>query len=362
MIRRSISFLSVGLTMAAILTGSPVDVHAQSNVTLYGLVDTGILYASRTFDPKTGQVGGHTVSMIDGGTVGSFWGISGQEDIGGGTKAIFKLESGFSSNNGALWNSNGNFFGRQAYVGLTGKFGTLKVGEQMSPFVLSIINLEPRNGSYFGGDAPLYVGQLFVTGVYVANAVSYTSPEVAGLQGSAMIALGGAPGDFQAGLQYSARLRYQWSSLVVDAALFSGNEGGTASSTPFKSTVPFIGRNIGATYAWGSALFSVIYEEFKVSGSFDNHIYGVGAQYFIRPDLVVDTGVWYDRDGNDGSNNSLMAAAGLTKYFSKRTSLYTEVAYVKNRGLMHTGLSVNGPLYGPTGSSTGVVVGMRHVF
>lgn len=362
MSHRCISVLPASLTMAALITGSPVDVYAQSSVTLYGLVDAGILYVNRTFDPAKRQAGGSTVSMIDGGTVGSFWGISGQEDLGGGTSAIFKLESGFSINNGALWNSNGNFFGRQAYVGLTGNFGTLKVGEQMSPFVLSIINVEPRNGSYFGGDAPLYVGQLFVTGVYVSNAVSYTSPEVAGLQGSAMIALGGTPGDFQAGLQYSARLRYNWSNLSVDAALFSGNSGGTAASTPLKSTVPFVGRSIGATYTWGSALFSAIYEVFKVEGSFDDHVYGVGAQYFIRPDLVVNTGFWYARDGNNGSNNSLMAAAGLTDYLSKRTSLYTEVAYVKNRGLMHTGLSVNGPLYGPTGSSTGVVVGMRHMF
>ncbi|MCM3060955.1 porin, partial [Bacillus subtilis] len=104
--------------------------HAQSNVTLYGVVDAGVMYTSRTFDAGTGASGPHQVSATDGGISGSHFGITGAEDLGAGTKAIFTLESGFTTNNGALGNSNGNLFGRQAFVGLSGHFGTVKAGLQ----------------------------------------------------------------------------------------------------------------------------------------------------------------------------------------------------------------------------------------
>jgi predicted porin len=68
------------------------------------------------------------------------------------------------------------------------------------------------------------------------------------------------------------------------------------------------------------------------------------------------------RDSNDSANHSLLASAGLDYFLSKRTTLYGSAAYVNNHGLMHTGFTVNGALYEPTGSSVGIVVGVRHLF
>jgi predicted porin len=348
---------------AAIVVGVvfAASAHAQSTVTLYGIVDSGLLYTSKSLG-QGGVNAGHTFALVDGGNAGSRFGMKGAEDLGGGLKAIFDLESGISVANGGLANSNGNFFGRQAWVGLQGSFGTVQAGVQYSPFVLSLIDTDPRNISYFGSGAVIYVGSVLTTGLFNPNAVTYTSPTIAGLQGSGMIALGGAAGDFQAGLQYSGRLKYQFGGLVVDAALYSGNSGGTASSTPVPTTVEFTGRTIGVSYSYGSLTAKASYVNYKVAGSFDSRVYGGGASYKITPALNVDLGAWYTSDGNDTANHSILAAAGVDYFLSKRTTAYVQVGVVNNHGKMDTGLSLNGALYTPQGTTTGAIVGLRHNF
>ncbi|WP_269505923.1 porin [Burkholderia sp. IMCC1007] len=359
--RRAHSLLLTPVAIAMSVCWSSA--YAQSSVTLYGVVDAGIMYASRSFDMGSGAGGSHQISATDGGISGSLFGITGTEDLGAGTQAIFTLESGYTANNGALGNSNGNLFGRQAFVGLTGKFGTIKAGTQYSPFGLAIVDTDARHASFFGSQAGIYMGNFFATGIFVANAVSYTSPTIAGIQASALLALGGDPGGFQAGRQYAARVRYEWRYLVVNAALFSGNPGGSASkSTPFPSTVEFVGRTVGAAYKWGAATFKGSYTSYKIASSFNETVYAVGGEYFITPALSTDVGVWYMRDSNDPSNHSLLTSAGLYYYLSKQTTLYGAAAFVNNHGLMHTGFTVNGALYEPTGGSTGCVVGIRHLF
>ena len=85
--------------------------HAQTSVTLYGLIDAGITY--------TNNVGGSSrVALASGNISGSRFGLRGTEDLGGGLKALFVLENGFNVNNGTL-GQGGRMFGRQAYVGLS---------------------------------------------------------------------------------------------------------------------------------------------------------------------------------------------------------------------------------------------------
>ncbi|MBJ9692460.1 porin [Burkholderia cenocepacia] len=355
------SLMRMQASAAMLVVGASA--HAQSTVTLYGVVDAGVMYTSRSFDAGTGTNGAHRISMADGGISGSHFGITGVEDLGAGTRAIFTLESGFTMNNGALGNSNGNLFGRQAFVGLSGRFGTVKAGMQYSPFGLAIVDTDARHASFFGSQAGIYMGNFFATGIFVANAVSYTSPTVAGLQASALLALGGDPGKFQAGRQYAARLRYAWRNLVANAALFSGNPGGSAStSTPFPSTVEFAGRTICAAYTWGAATLKGSYTSYKIAHSFNEKVYSVGGEYLITPALSTDAGVWYMRDSNDPASHALLTSAGLYYFLSKRTTLYGAAAFVNNHGSMHTGFTVNGALYAPTGGSASFVVGARHLF
>jgi len=75
--------------------------YAQSSVTLYGVIDTALIYGNNMATGKPGQ-GSPGVEMDSGGTHASRWGLQGTEDLGGGVSAIFRLEDGFSSANGKL--------------------------------------------------------------------------------------------------------------------------------------------------------------------------------------------------------------------------------------------------------------------
>src|SRR5260370_16565407 len=107
---------------------------AQSSVTLYGIVDTGLVYANNQASLGSTS-GGHSVTKLASGIwAGSRFGLKGAEDVGGGTKAIFQLESGFNINSGAQQYANA-MFGRQAWVGLTNQtFGTLTLRRQYTSY------------------------------------------------------------------------------------------------------------------------------------------------------------------------------------------------------------------------------------
>ena len=96
---------------------------AQSSVTLYGIIDTGITYVSN-------EGGSHNVKEDDGIYYGNRWGLKGNEDLGQGLSAVFNLENGFSLGTGKL-GQYGAEFGRQAYVGLQSKqYGSVTLGHQ----------------------------------------------------------------------------------------------------------------------------------------------------------------------------------------------------------------------------------------
>lgn len=354
--------LACAFTVAGLL-GASGAAHAQSSVTLYGIVDGSILYTSHTMNMATGQNAGHQFSFTDSGMTGSSFGMRGAEDLGGGLRAVFTLESGISIANGQFGNSNGNLFGRQAWVGIDSSYGSVKAGVQYSPFFLSIYDIDPRAMSYFGSGLVSYVDNVYVTGLFNGNSITYTSPEIADLQVAGMLALGGTAGDFQAGRQYSASARYHLGGLTISGALYSGNAGGSAATTPIPSTVEFVGRTLGASYRFANDFtVSASYALYKVAGSFDNSVYSGGFSYFVLPYLDVNAGVYYTRDGNDGDNHSLMASSGVQFFLSKRTTLYGQVGYVNNHGRMDTGLSINNALYEVAGSTVGASIGLRHMF
>ncbi|WP_275920803.1 porin, partial [Burkholderia sola] len=94
-----IAFLTMKKMMAAVSAASAMGfgltAHAQSTVTLYGLIDEGVNFTSNAGGSKAYQ-------MVSGDTVGSNWGLKGTEDLGGGLRALFQLENGFNASTGAL--------------------------------------------------------------------------------------------------------------------------------------------------------------------------------------------------------------------------------------------------------------------
>jgi outer membrane protein OmpU len=109
-----------GLALGMSLGCVPALSRAQSNVTLYGILDAGVTYVNNTG-------GAHVWKFDDGVSYGNRIGFKGAEDLGGGLAAVFALESGFRLGTGRLA-FGGAEFGRQAYVGLKNAWGALSFG------------------------------------------------------------------------------------------------------------------------------------------------------------------------------------------------------------------------------------------
>lgn len=353
--------LQISLVSSACIFAAIPTAQAQSSVTLYGIVDASMLYTSRT-PGANGANAGHQYAFQSSGQLPSLFGLRGTEDLGGGLKTTFTLESGISIANGQLYNSNGNFFGRQAFVGLSGNFGTVTAGLQISPFLYSIYFTDSRTLKHFGSAIVVYSSNVAATGIFTPNSVEYLSPEIAGLQGAAMYSFGGTPGSFHEGQQYSAALMYHLKGFRISAAMYSSNAGGSAATIPVPSAIAFEGRNIGAGYTFDNITIKAAYTIYKVAGSFDSRVLSGGFSYNPIPYLLLDGGAYYSRDGNNSNNHSILGSLGINYLLSKQTSLYTQVGYVNNHGAMNTSLTLNSTLSGLPGSQVGVSIGITHNF
>src|SRR5580692_2132395 len=116
---------AVATIAGATLAAFAPHVFAQSSVTLYGIVDTGIEFVSHA------NAAGDKVFRMPGitGELPSRWGLKGSEDLGGGYSAVFALESGFNVRGGDL-GQGGRLFGRQSFVGIKSPYGTVSFGRQ----------------------------------------------------------------------------------------------------------------------------------------------------------------------------------------------------------------------------------------
>ena len=119
--------LSLSASAVLALSMSSQVAHAQSSVTLYGIIDAGITYFS--------NVNGHSNFVANDGSIQSNrWGLRGVEDIGGGTRVVFVLENGFNLYSGTMVQS-GVLFGRQAWLGIDNpRYGRFTLGKQYDFF------------------------------------------------------------------------------------------------------------------------------------------------------------------------------------------------------------------------------------
>lgn len=150
---------------------------AQSAVTLYGLADVWVGRTSAT--DAAGAKTNKTV-MESGGLNGSRWGLKGSEDLGGGLKAVFKLEQGFKLDTGTA--TAGTAFARQAYVGLEGGFGSVTFGKTWT----AMDDILGASNSGFDSALSASNNVLEVPKQYQSNpgnTIKYTSPSFGGFSG-----------------------------------------------------------------------------------------------------------------------------------------------------------------------------------
>ncbi|MEO6986300.1 MAG: porin [Paralcaligenes sp.] len=168
------------LLAAALIAGFASVAQAETSVTLYGIIDTGLAYQQ-----VKGTVGGVDVKasqfgLTSGNQSGSRWGLKGAEDLGNGLRAVFQLESGFDSTTG---NSaqGGRLFGRQATIGLASDaWGQLDFGRQTNIASKYMYPIDP----FAAGWGQANIGTSFTSAntVRLDNMIMYQTPNFSGFQ------------------------------------------------------------------------------------------------------------------------------------------------------------------------------------
>lgn len=201
--------------------------HAQSSVTLYGVIDNGIAYSSSQAKLGSTSGGASAVQLSPGIWEGSKFGMRGSEDLGGGTSAIFNLMSRFNSVNGNAQFA-GAMFAQQAWVGLKDQtFGQLTLGRQYMSYYWMVSANSPTN--WLTGFSGAHPGDIdnFDTDYKTNNTVLYTTPTIHGLTASVSYALGGTPGSMSNGASWSAGAKYQMGPFGIGAGFERFNNSTT---------------------------------------------------------------------------------------------------------------------------------------
>jgi len=167
----------IALAVAALASSAA---FAQTNVTVYGVVDMGQAFVKGSGAVNNGATQG-TVGRLDSNS--SYIGFKGVEDLGNGLKAVFQLETGYNADNGT-----GHAAGRDSFVGLTGGFGTFVMGNLTHPLRAMGSKVELMPGAAGFGTMASLTGTLAgaKTGAddRAANALAYVSPSFSGFSGT----------------------------------------------------------------------------------------------------------------------------------------------------------------------------------
>jgi predicted porin len=317
--------------------------HAQSSVTVFGLLDVNL---------RSITTNGATVRQM--GTDGMFnsrLGFRAEEDLGGGLKAGAWLEAALNPDTGTI-NASGKFWHRRSTVSLWNRFGELRLGRDLVPSFYNLSVFDPFGtcGVGSGFNLATNLGSGAATLLRADNAISYLLPDLNGFYGQATVAAGeGAPGNRYVG----TRVGYQAGPLNTAIAFASTR---TATPDDFKTL------NGGVSYDIGPV---------KLTGLFSRMTYGVKKQQNYELGFVAwvtdysQVRASYQRadasGGGTDANDARQVAVGYEHYLSKRTALYATYAHLSNQGV--AAFVVGTPPAAKAGaSSSGYEFGIKHSF
>ena len=399
-------FLSLALSAVA---GA---VSAQSSVTLYGVADAALYRVSNT-------AGGTQTQLASGLMDGSRWGLKGSEDLGGGLRAVFTLESRFEIDTGSVSNRSisgtavparltrglsagqaaalapvlagvgglqgvnlaGNLFDRQAFVGLVTPVGAFLFGRQYTPGFATLAKYDINNAQGMAGPGAL--GMLLYPPVEIrrSNSLQYAIAQ-SGFSASLMHALGEAK-----------TATTSSSSGSLTGLNFSYDGGGFSAGLGYNTSKDALGQDslrtalVGASYDFGFMKLSGLYSKFKDDNPAS--VPGIAAlsapaAALLKPNLLQDAAlmhigvsfgagpgvlkVSYNRldDKRPANADSASFGATYTYPFSKRTSVNLTAAHVTNKDFGQVALGGNGFSGGITSApgtgSNSFGLGLRHNF
>ncbi len=349
---------SLALAVLAALSATGY-AHAQTNVQVYGLMDAGVEYVTNA-DAK----GNSMTRVISGGKNTSRWGFKGQEDLGGGLKAVFGLEGGVFMDTGA---QDGALFKRQAYVGLDGSFGRVVLGRSFTTVYDFVIKYDPMgfapNYSWATSGSATGPSKYGMTTAF-DNLIKYSN-KTGSFSYGATIGLGEQTTGIADSRKYAVAGAYESNGLGIMASYESINGNTVVATGNRDETTAY---HLAADYKNADWRFSVGMRDYKlVSGKAATpdvraDTYWAGVSRYIGPwtmtGAVYHVNVKNVAAGKD-ADPTMYVLRGMYA-LSKRTDLYLAAAHVSGKNGQLVGLSRDDAAFGT--SQTGITTGIQHRF
>ena len=334
---------------------------AQSSVTLYGVLDTGLTYSK-------GEESVYGMTHV-GGNVNSRLGFRGVEDLGNGLKATFNLEAGMGVDDGNNYmdkDSNGMAFRRTSTVGLAGNFGEVRLGRMLTSSYLAVSRYDAFGDTGIG--ASLAWKRDYPS--RAENAISYTSPSFSGFKFG---------GEYGFGEKEDARdNRYIGVGAMYDNGPLSlglgydriNNVGYVAANPPAPAELgeDLTTWQLGGAYNFGVAKLLAFYKQTKykdvlVGDSEKLKTFGLGVTAPVGAAGEVRAS-YNNYKISDDNGKADQLSLGYVHNLSKRTALYGTYSYIKNKDGLD--FELNGAMGGAGlkdgEKQHGLQLGIRHAF
>ncbi len=319
---------------------------AQSSVTVYGIADIwfGSSKTSGVFHSgPVNQDGVRQTVLQSGGVSGSRFGFKGTEDLGGGLKANFLLEQGFSLDTGDA-SASTKAFNRQAYVGLSGGFGEVKLGNVFTAYD----DISGATTSAFDS-ALSATNNVFASNGYSSNPnnnIYYATPSFGGFSGAVSYGLGENKNATQsASNNVSFHAKYENGPVYAGVAYQREKAVGGATD---KFT------RINGSYDFGAAKLLASYGNKKEDTGEKTNEYHIGVDVPLGGALTLSGGYATSKTKLAGVTDSKRSGYGVALAYglSKRTTVYTGIHSSKSKDSVGA----------EDGKATIYAVGLKHTF
>lgn len=387
--------------IALAIAGLSGAAFAQSNVTVYGIID-GTFDVINVSGGQT-KVGPPPVLIPAKGTPsfnrvqsnGSRLGFKGTESLGNGMSAFFQLESNAKFDAGGGLDTM-----RDSFLGLKGNFGTVKLGNFSGPNRDLAGKLDVVIHSDGIGDNSGILGKLGGKGSYFdtryVNSIAYITPNFSGFEATVQYQANEnkdetPAAEYDASL-YELGLKYENGPLFVGLAHgklrrkndIAGVQPGAvgAAGTTFGMGIDedATETRIGAIYKFGDASVRALYARTKAEGSLGDikqNVWGIGGTYNVTANgkLLAQYYRAADVDGNLttvalvpvplSDSGAKFWVLGYEHSLSKRTTLLAHYAYLKNDSNVQGGYDFGDGSTGFKGNDvklSGLSLGMSHNF
>ncbi|MDR0529665.1 MAG: porin [Zoogloeaceae bacterium] len=380
---------TLALALAALASGAA---SAQTNVTVYGLIDVGFSHRGDNITPHTSSQN----KIDDGVSSGSRLGFKGTEDLGNGLKAVFTLENGFGADTGTLRQS-GRLFGRQIFLGLTGSFGTAIAGRLHTPHYSFLVDIDPFGsglvGRYrnvfdvthakstgVGGKDRLNAGgENLFDPVRVDNTIAYVSPTFAGFNVTAAYStnaiLDEHTGNNHDNTVIALLPRYKNGPVDIGVSYHRIKDDDRGAGVNGLVKPKITNWVVGGAYDFNALKLSAFYDRNKASAdgikdvTLKSWLIGAKVPFGKHTALISYTQSKLD-DGTSGGTllgkgKAKQWALGYTYDLSKRSNFYAAYAKVSNEkhdGEYTRNISVGDGSNGGSGYQNGFQFGLRHKF